>query len=83
MEMTIDDKILVALYTVAIANVAPGGYRISELMPDGCTLHDARTSATRLLSEGYIEIPQGMTAGPVVYITEKGSKRAQYLLNLL
>lgn len=78
--MTFDERVLLALYDIAVKNGAPGGFRISGLMPDGCTLLDARKSATRLLSEGYIEIPQGMTAGPVVYITEKGFKKAQSLL---
>lgn len=50
-------------------------------MPAGSTLHDVREVATRLLSKGYIEMPQGMAAGPIVYITEKGCERAQSLIN--
>lgn len=78
--MTFDEEILVALYNVALENGASGGYRISQLMPEGCTLLDAREVATRLLSQEYIEMPQGMSAGPIVYITEKGCSKAQSLL---
>ncbi len=78
--MTFDDEILCALYKVAVESNASGGYRLSQLMPEGCTLLDARAAATRLLSQGYIEMPQGMTAGPMVYITEKGCERAQLLM---
>lgn len=78
--MNFDDIILVKLYTVAAENDTPGGYRLSQLMPEGSTLLDARAAATRLQSQGYITIPQRMAAGPIVYITEKGCKRAQSLL---
>ncbi len=78
--MSFDDKILVALYNVAVKNGEPGGYRISQLIPEGCTLLDAREAATRLQSQGYITIPQGMAASPIVYITDKGCMRAQSLL---
>ena len=83
MEISFDDKILVALFNAAIDNVAPGGYRISQLMPEGSTLLDAREAASRLQSQGYITMPQGMSAGPIVYITETGYKRAQSLLTNL
>ena len=49
-------------------------------MPEECNYLDARNVATRLLSQGYIAIPQGMSASPIVYITEKGRQRAQSLL---
>ena len=78
--MAIDEEILVALYYAAIKNGVPGGFRISEFMPEECNYLDARNVATRLLSQGYIAIPQGMSASPIVYITEKGRQRAQSLL---
>ena len=80
MDMTFDDRVLVALYNVAVENNAPGGYRISQLMPEGCTLLDAREAAIRLESQGYITIPQGMAASPIVYITDMGCRRAQSLI---
>ena len=80
MDMTLDDRVLVALYNAAIENNAPGGYRISQLMPEECSLFDAREVATRLQSQGYITIPQGMAASPIVYITDMGCRRAQSLL---
>lgn len=79
MDISFDDRILVVLYNAAVEKGVSGGFRISELMPEGYTLLDARMAATRLLSKGHIEIPQGMTAAPIVYITEKGCKRAQEL----
>ena len=81
MELTFDDRILVALYNVAVENGFSYGYRISQLMPEGSTLLDAQAATTRLLAQGYIDMPQKMAAGPIVYITEKGCKRAQLLLN--
>lgn len=80
MDISFDGRILVALYNAAVEKGVSGGFRISELMPEGCTLLDARMAATRLLSEGYIEIPQEMSAAPIVYFTEKGCKRVQELL---
>ena len=79
--MNYDDRILVALYNAAVANNAYGGYRLSQLMPEGSTLQDARAAAARLLSKGYIEMPQGMAAGPMVYITDEGCRKAQSLIN--
>lgn len=78
--MSFDDRILIELYHVAVENNAAGGYKLSQLMPEDSTLFDAREAAIRLLSLGYIEMPQGMAASPMVYITEKGCKRAQSLL---
>ena len=78
--MTFDEEILVALYYAAIKNGAPGGFKISDFLPEGYTLLDARNVAARLLSQGYITIPQGMAASPIVYITDMGCKRAQSLL---
>lgn len=80
MAMNFDDIILVKLYTIAVENGTLGGYRLSQLMPEGCTLFDARAAAARLQSQGYITMPQGMAAGPIVYITGKGCKRVQSLL---
>ena len=77
--MTLDEEILVALYYAAIKNGAPGGFKISDFLPEGYTFLDARNVAARLLSYGYIKIPQGMVASLIVYITEEGCKRAQSL----
>lgn len=83
MELSFDEKILVALYRVAVENGEPGGYRISQFMPEGSNQYDARLAAERLISEGYITMPQKMCASPIVYITEKGFERAQELMMLL
>lgn len=80
MAMTFDDEILVALYYATLENEVSGGFKISEFLPEDYSLLDARNVAARLLSHGYIKIPQGMAASPIVYITEEGCKRAQSLL---
>lgn len=77
--MTFAEKILLALYNVS-KDKGPGGYRISELMPEGGTLMDARDAARRLMQQGYITIPQGLSAGPIIFITEEGCEKAQQLL---
>ncbi len=78
--MTLDEEILIELYYAALENKASGGFKISDLLPEECDYQDARDVASRLFSQGYIEIPQGMAASPIVYITEKGFKKAQSLL---
>lgn len=47
MSITIDDKILVTIFNVAVENEASDGYRISQFMPEGCNLYDARAAAKR------------------------------------
>lgn len=77
--MSFDEKILVALYYATVEN-GIGGYRISKLMPQGSTLLEAREAAKRLEFQGYISMPQQMSAGPIIYIINKGCMKAQSLL---
>lgn len=79
MEVSFDEKILVALYYATVEN-GIGGYRISQIVPVGSTLLEAREAAKRLECQGYISMPQSMSAGPIIYITKEGCSKAQSLL---
>ena len=79
MELTLDEKVLVALYNATVKK-GYGGYRISDLMPEGSTSLVARGVATRLQDQGYISIPQKMSASPIIFITDEGYKKAQSLM---